>query len=126
MNSKYESLKGQLKKAFARFEEVMHEKRTDIVRDSAIQRFEFTFELAWKTLKAYLEEKMGERDLYFPKETFRSAFRARLIADDPTWLDMADTRNMTSHIYNEAMAEKVYEDLPQYLPLIKKLIEELE
>lgn len=126
MKSKAENLISQLKKAFERFKEIMKEKENDIVRDSAIQRFEFTFELAWKSLKAYLEEKKGARDLYFPKDTFRSAFQAGIIDNDPLWLEMVDTRNQTSHIYNEAMAEKVYKKLPAYLPLFEKLIKELE
>lgn len=124
MNSKLENLKNHLKKAFTRFQEIMLEKKSEIVRDSAIQRFEFTSELVWKTLKACLEEK-GARGLYFPKDIIRSAFQARIIDDDPQWLAMVDTRNLTSHIYNENMAEKAYKELPAYLPLIKKLIENL-
>ena len=123
MSNKYENLKIQLKNAFIRLQEVMSEKKNDIVRDSAIQRFEFTFELAWKTLKVYLEEKKGAHDLYFPKDTFRSAFQAGLINDDPGWLEMVDTRNKTSHLYNEKMADEIYKLLPGYLPMIKRLIE---
>lgn len=123
MKSKFESLLSQFKNAYERFKEVMREQKTDIVRDSAIQRFEFTFELAWKTMKAYVEEK-GARVL-FPKDAIKEAFRARIISDGDGWLDMLDTRNMTSHIYNEAMAEKVYARLAGYVPLFGKLIDEL-
>ena len=124
MSGKLENLKNQLRNAFNRFEEIMRAEKNDVTRDSAIQRFEFTYELAWKTLKAYLEEK-GAGDLYLPKEVIRSAFQARIIDNDPKWLEMVDTRNKTSHIYNEEMADDVYRSLPQYLPLIKKLIAEL-
>jgi len=123
MKSKLESLLSQLKNAYARFKEVMEKEKTDIVRDSAIQRFEFTFELAWKTMKAYVEEK-GARVL-FPKDAIKEAFRARIISDGDGWLDMLETRNMTSHIYGEVMAEKVYTRLKNYLPLIESLIKEL-
>lgn len=125
MKSKFETLYDQLKNASERFEEVMQEKKNAFIRDSAIQRFEFTSELAWKALKAYLEEKKGAKDLHFPKDTIRSAFQAGLIEDDPKWLEMVDTRNMTSHLYKEAMAEKVYKLLPAYVPLIKKLVDNL-
>jgi nucleotidyltransferase substrate binding protein (TIGR01987 family) len=64
MTDKFDNLLIQLKEAYARFEEVMQEKKTMIVRDSAIQRFEFTFELVWKTLKAYLQ-KQGAKELFF-------------------------------------------------------------
>ena len=125
MSSKLENLVKQLKRAEKKFDEVLREKKTEIVRDSAIQRFEFTFELSWKTLKAYLEENKGARDLFFPKDTFKSAFKAGIIKDDPVWLDMVDTRNKTSHIYKESMAEEVYASFPAYLPLIKELIKKI-
>lgn len=76
-------------------------------------------------MKAYLEETKSAREIYFPKDAIRSTFQAGVIENDPTWLDMADTRNMTSHIYSENMAEKVYQELPAYVPLIKKLVEDL-
>jgi nucleotidyltransferase substrate binding protein (TIGR01987 family) len=124
MNGKYENLLNQFKKAGERFKEILAEEKNDIVRDSAIQRFEFTSELSWKLMKAYLEEK-GGKDLYFPKDIIRSAFQAGIIKNDPRWLDMVDTRNQTSHIYNEAMAEKVYQQLPAYLPLFNDLLKAL-
>ena len=125
MSSKFESLYSLLGKAVKKFEEIMLEKETEIIRESAIQRFEFTFELAWKTMKAYLEENKGAKDLYFPKDTIRSAFQAKLLDNDPIWLEMVDTRNLTSHLYKESMALKVYRALPRYVPLIKKLVENL-
>lgn len=124
MNGKVGNLVEQLRSAYARLEEVVNMEKTAIVRDSLIQRFEFTVELSWKTMKAYLEEK-GMKDLYLPKEIIKSAFQARIVPNDPTWLDMIDTRNKTSHIYSEAMADSVYAEIPAYLPLFKKLIEAL-
>jgi nucleotidyltransferase substrate binding protein (TIGR01987 family) len=121
MSSKYEELLKQLNDAILRFDEIMREKKSIIVRDSAIQRFEFTFELSWKALRTYLIEKKGARDLHFPKDTFKSAFQAGIIENDPAWLEMVDTRNATSHMYKESMAEEVYNKLPKYLPLLKKL-----
>ena len=124
MKSKFDSLLARLKEACARFDEVLAQPESVIIRDAAIQRFEFTFELIWKTLKAYLEEK-GEKDLFFPKDAIRSAFRAKLVEDDPLWLEMVDTRNETSHIYSEALAQKSYKKFSAYLPLIRKLIDKL-
>ena len=124
MKSKLDNLINQLKNAFERFQDVMRQKENEYIRDSAIQRFEFTFELAWKTMKAYLDEK-GAKDLQFPRDVIRSAYQARIIENDPKWLDMIETRNQTSHIYNENMAEKVYKQLPAYIPLFQKLINEL-
>jgi nucleotidyltransferase substrate binding protein (TIGR01987 family) len=120
MKNKLWNLIDQLKNALERFEEVMRQEKNDFIRDSAIQRFEFTFELMWKTLKAYLEDK-GVNDLYSPRDVIRTAFRAGIIENDLKWLEMIKTRNMTSHIYNEAMAEDVYASLSCYPPLIKEL-----
>ncbi len=123
MKDKLENLIAQLKKAWLRFDDVMKKKKDEYIRDSAIQRFEFTFELSWKTMKAYVGEK-GLK-VFSPKDAIRGAFQLGLLANDPTWLDMTDTRNLTSHIYNEAMAEGIYEKLPAYVPLIKALVEKL-
>ena len=126
MSDKFENLLKQLKKAFVKFKEIMQEKKNEIVRDSAIQRFEFTFELAWKAMKAYLEEKRGAKELYFPKDVIKNAFQAGILEDDPNWSKMAETRNLTSHLYKESMAESAYSTFSSYLPLIDKLIKELE
>lgn len=124
MRTKLQNLVEDLKKAAKKFEEILDEEKSEIVRDSSIQRFEFTCELAWKTMKAYLEEK-GGKNLYFPKDVIKSAFQAGIIDNDPAWLDMIDTRNKTSHLYKESMAEEVYSELQAYLPLIKKLVKEI-
>lgn len=123
-SEKYNELCRQLKAASKRLEEVMKEKKTDIIRDSAIQRFEFTYELVWKMLKADLQFR-GIKDLYSPKDIFKAAFQNRIIDNDPKWLDMVDTRNETSHLYKESMADEVYKKLPIYLQLIKNLIKEI-
>jgi nucleotidyltransferase substrate binding protein (TIGR01987 family) len=123
MSSKLDNLKGQMGAAVKRFQDVMRQGKNEYIRDSAIQRFEFTFELAWKTMKAYLEEK-GINE-YSPRDVIRSSFQVGLIENDPKWLEMIITRNLTSHMYNEAMAEKVYASLSVYLPLFEKLVKNL-
>lgn len=124
MNSKKENLLLELKEAFSRFSEVMKKEKDEFMRDSAIQRFEFTFELLWKTLKAYLEDK-GVHE-YAPRDVIKSAFQSRIIDEDEIWLEMLKTRNLTSHIYNKAMADGVYNELPKYVDHIRKLIEDIE
>ncbi len=90
------------------------EKKTEIVRDSAIKRFEFTFDLAWKTLKAYLKKEKGI-SCFSPKECFREAFRQGLIDYDELWLKMTDWRNEAVHSYIEKFAEDLYEKFPEIL-----------
>ncbi|HFE66977.1 MAG TPA: nucleotidyltransferase [Chloroflexi bacterium] len=71
-----------------------------------IQSFEYTHELAWKTLKDFLEN-IGAEKLYGSRDTTRAAFKAELIEDGEVWMDMIISRNLTSHTYDEETAEKV-------------------
>lgn len=71
-----------------------------------IQAFEFTHELAWKTLKDFLEER-GVQDLYGSKDTTRVAFKAGLIENGEAWMNMIQSRNLTSHTYEEATAAEI-------------------
>ena len=78
----------------------------DLARDGLIQRFEFTFELAWKTLKACFEDE-GLLGLNSPKAVLREAFAAGIIKDEELWLMMLHDRNSTAHVYNEQLALEV-------------------
>jgi nucleotidyltransferase substrate binding protein (TIGR01987 family) len=83
--------------AAARLEEVASLRESDIVRDAAIQRFEFTFELVWKTLQLYLEHEGLESP--GPRAVIKRAFVMRLISDQDEadiWFQMLDDRNLTS------------------------------
>lgn len=122
--SKFEAITQQLSQAISRLEEVLKLKASDVIKDSAIQRFEFSLDLAWKTLKAYLEEKNGIL-VNSPKEAFREAFRQGLIEYEENWLTMVDLRNQTVHTYNQDLADKIYSLLPQFLPLFKSLLSKL-
>ena len=71
-----------------------------------IQAFEFTHELAWNTLKDFLEDR-GAQNLYGSKDVTRQAFQVGLIKDGQTWMNMIQSRNLTSHTYDEATAAKI-------------------
>ena len=79
----------------------------NIVVDGTIQRFEFTFELAWKLAKNVLSYKGIEADT--PRDVIKEAFKAKLITNGGEWIDMLVDRNKTSHIYDEKEAVKIYE-----------------
>ena len=76
------------------------------IRDSVIQRYEFTIELAWKTMKDYLEEQ-GFTDVSSPKGAARRAFQEGLVTDGAAWIEALEDRNKTSHIYEESMAIEI-------------------
>ncbi len=81
-----------------------------------IQAFEYTHELAWKTLKDFLEGR-GAGKLYGSRDATRAAFREGLVTQGQTWMDMIVSRNLTSHAYDEAMASEVAEAIvKRYYP----------
>ncbi len=123
--SKYELVRDDFVKALTRLEESLALPKTDITRDSSIQRFEFTLDLAWKTAKAYLEEYRGVR-CTSPKGCFREAFQEGLIDNDPFWLELVDLRNETVHTYQEAFAEQVYGQLSKAIDYFKQLADRLK
>jgi nucleotidyltransferase substrate binding protein (TIGR01987 family) len=71
-----------------------------------IQAFEFTHELAWNTLKDFLEER-GVQNLYGSRDTTREAFKTGLIKNGEAWMNMIQSRNLTSHTYDEATAAAI-------------------
>jgi nucleotidyltransferase substrate binding protein (TIGR01987 family) len=71
-----------------------------------IQAFEYTHELAWNTLKDFLENR-GARNLYGSKDVTREAFKTGLIENGEVWMDMIKSRNLTSHTYDEAVASGI-------------------
>jgi len=84
----------QLKSAVMDFE-----KLSVLEKEGLIQRFEYTFELAWKTLKDYLESQ--EVMVSFPREVIKSAFHYGLIQDGEVWMDMLEKRDLMAHTYDE-------------------------
>ena len=123
--SKFQILLEDYQKASARLEEVLREVKNDIVRDSAIQRFEITFELAWKTAEAYLEEYQKVR-CASPRSCFRELFNQGVIKYDDYWLKLADWRNATAHMYKESVADELYAELPKALEKFKELVQNLK
>ena len=83
-----------------------------IIRYGVIQRFEFTFELAWKSLRDYMEDQGADMSgITFSKQVFKAAYAAQIINDAKVWLDMLDSRNITSHVYDDKQAAEVVSDI---------------
>ena len=118
--TKLELIIEQFQKAFNRLKEALAAEKNDFTRDSAIQRFEFTLDLSWKSLKTLLEEKYGVV-CTSPKGCFREAFEQGLIDYNEIWLKMVDWRNETVYTYQEEFAEKLYNSLPKAVEAFEKL-----
>ncbi|MBU1091738.1 nucleotidyltransferase substrate binding protein [Patescibacteria group bacterium] len=110
-------------KSLRRFEEILKKEKSIETSDSAIKRFEFTVELAWKTAQKFLREQ--DIVCRSPRECIKELFKFGLVDDDPRWLKMFDDRNLTVHTYDEKTAEEVYERLPQYLEILQSLEQKL-
>ena len=74
-----------------------------------VQAFEISFELAWKTMKDYLEYNGIKTDT--PRETIKAAFSSNLIKDGQNWIEMMEARNKTSHTYKENFAKQLADDI---------------
>jgi nucleotidyltransferase substrate binding protein (TIGR01987 family) len=81
-------------------------KPSDLEKSGIIQIFEYTFELAWKTMKDYLKE--ADIEVTFPREVLKTAFSYEIIEDGDTWIDMLEKRNLMSHTYDKKNAELAY------------------
>jgi nucleotidyltransferase substrate binding protein (TIGR01987 family) len=110
-------------KSLQRFEEILKAEKTIANRDSALKRFEFTVELAWKCVQRFLREQ--EIICRSPKECLKEAFKFGLIEDDPKWIEMMEDRNLIVHTYDEKTAEDVYTRLFNYFKFLKILKEKL-
>lgn len=100
-------------KALERLDESLEVQNPDqFIYDSVIKRFEFTYELAWKLMKAFIEYKGGE-DVRFARDVFREAYANGLVKDGEGWLQMMQDRNLSSHTYNEEAAREIYDRVKQ-------------
>ena len=118
-----------LKKAYDRLVEVsnLYDGKNDIIRDSLIQRFEFTYELTHKTLKEFMKYLGVTLDNSFPRTIFKKAYVNNLISDELVWISLLEDRNSTSHIYNEKLADKIASRIVnKYVAAIGELVENLE
>lgn len=115
------------RKALTTLEEVLNKDFSLIVRDAAIQRFEYTFETVWKATKVYLAEEEGII-ANSPKAVFREALTTALLSDEQVKiaLKMTDDRNLTTHTYIEEVAQQIFKKLPEYYKLMKQLLERVE
>ena len=115
-------------KAVAKLKEGLnqYDNTNELQRDGIIQRFEFSFELAWKTLKEIFEEE-GLIGLNSPKMVLKEAFSAGLISEDKIWLNMLMDRNTTSHVYDEGTAIEICKNIEEkYIDALEKLIEKID
>ena len=108
---RWEQKLSNYRKALHRLAEVVNVAKArelnDFEADGMIQRFEFTFELAWKLLKSYAEYQGVDKEIMGSRDAIRWAFENGLITDSNVWMEMIKRRNDTSHTYDEDTASEV-------------------
>lgn len=78
----------------------------ELEKQGLIKSFEYTYELAWNTIKDYFEDQ-GETGIFGSRDAFRLAFRRGLIENGKIWMDMIKNRTLTTHTYNEEIANTI-------------------
>lgn len=109
-------------KALNHLADAMQINDPDIIQKAGIiQFFEMSYELAWNTIKDYLEEQ-GFADVKFPKTAIKKAFETGLIVNGDAWMQLLADRNLTAHTYDEGKATEVEKLIHNnYYPLLKEL-----
>ena len=119
---KLTALVADAKRALSTLREILDEQFSVIVRDAAIQRFEYTFEVVWKLTREHIKVHEGVVS-NSPKTCFRNAFKAGLLDEKETVLamEMTDDRNRTVHTYHEEVATAIFARIPENSALMHTL-----
>lgn len=113
-----------LELALSSLQDILRQPMDEYRRDGAIQRFEYTFELSWKSMQRILKEQGAVTGS--PQQTLRAAFRAGFIEDIDSWMAFLKSRNLTVHTYNRRLADSVFESAKQFPPFVEKLLTKLK
>lgn len=114
-------------KAFSQFEKYVGQKEmNELEEQGLIKSFEYTYELAWKTLQDLLRH-IGYLDIVGPKPVIKQCFQDGYLSNGEAWIRMHNSRNLTSHTYNQETAEEIVEQIiNEYFYLLKGLQIRLE
>lgn len=122
--TKLENLIKNLKKANKRLKEAVELSPTRIHKDATIQRFEFTFELAWKTIQEYIRDQGF--NCISPKNCIREGARLEIIDGVEKWFEFLDNRNLIAYTYNEEIADKIYNQAIKFPKEVNTLLKKIK
>jgi len=116
---KKEALRRDFDDILSRWGEVLNQPESDIVRDSAILRFELTYEVAWKLVQLLAREEGYE--VNSPRQAFQRAFTMGWVTDEEVWADIVQARNTAVHVYRQEYAQALYRKLRKFHKAFKEL-----
>lgn len=126
---KFTEKKDKFENAVSRLQEAIqdYEKfENSSIRDGVIQRFEFCTELAWKAVREYLINE-GYTDINSPKAVMKQAYADGIISNENDWIDLLNTRNITSHVYDDETAAEIFNKIQTiYINLFQELSAKLK
>jgi len=116
-----------LKKSYINLSKALALKNPDIFqRAGLIHFFSMTFELAWKTMKDFLEDQ-GFTDVTTPRSAIKKSFEVELLQDGKTWLECLEKRNLMTHVYDEEIASEVETLIKNnYFPIIEQFVNKMD
>ena len=117
-------LLSDFERALRRLADVLLQPENEFIRDAAIQRFEFSFELGWKAVQA--AARLEGQECASPRVAISAAWRNGWIDNEAAWLDMLEDRNKASHAYRDAIAREVFAALSRHLSQLGDLHRVLE
>jgi nucleotidyltransferase substrate binding protein (TIGR01987 family) len=126
MDIRWKQRLSNFNRAFIQIKEAVEvEHYSSLEKEGLIQRFEYTFELAWKTLKDFLEYK-GNEGILGSRDAIKLAFKLGIIEDGEAWMRMIKSRTLTSHTYDEETANEIATAVKEeYFPLFEQLLSRL-
>lgn len=123
----YKSALNKLEESLENIPNEIEETTLQVLIDGTLHRFEFTFELAWKTIKDYLEYMGITNKVGSPRENIQLAYKQGIIEDGEIWIEIMLARNELSHLYDEQTSRKIYDNIKnRYIKEFKKLEEKFE
>ena len=115
----------KLENAVGRLKEGVDKAKNELEEDGVIQRFEFNFELFWKTLKIFLYDK--GIDARTPRDVLKEAFKLEWLNDEDIFLNMLEDRNKASHIYDKQTSREIFRRIrDEYVSALKGTLEILK
>ena len=114
------------KKAFTQLKKFIDKgELSELEMQGLVKAFEYTYELAWTTMKDFLEYR-GQADIYGSRDAIRKAYQLGLVDDGALWMDMLQSRNKTSHTYNQETAQEICTAVTEdYFPAFRQFMEKM-